>query len=692
MQNHLTDKNDRHQLVRNGQKPQTGILEWFHINEYQQVEEAVKELKRTGITHLRTGVSWADYHTEDGEKWYDWLIPLLSENFELLPCFLYTPPNMGVEPQTSAPPKNPKDYADFLDLFINRHGEHFEYVELWNEPNNQSEYDYKLDKSWDIFADMVIKASYWAKHLGKKTVLGGMSPVDPNWLRLMIQKNVLENIDVIGFHGFPEIFESHWQGWEKEIRSIKNVLHEFNLERELWITETGYSTWRFDDVKQIEKFTEVMQAQVSRVYWYSLTDLNFSQPTITGHHSDEREYHFGMIQEDGTKKLLYRLLETGGVENVLKNRWMADRKFPVHNKNEEHVLVTGGAGFIGTNLADRLLSNGIKVTVFDNLSRPGVEKNLQWLKTKHGDLLNVLIADVRDRYMVEKVVQQVSHIFHFAAQVAVTTSLENPRHDFSVNVQGTVNMLEAIRKTEHKPSLLYTSTNKVYGNLEDIQIKNNTTRYLLQDKKLAETGIDEQTPLNFHSPYGSSKGAADQYVLDYTKSFDLKNVVFRMSCIYGPHQFGTEDQGWVAHFILKALKNEKIFLFGDGMQVRDILYVDDLVNAMIAAWQNIGQIKGEAFNIGGGVKNTVSLLELIKILENLENRKIPLVFKEWRRGDQKYYVSDTSKFNRKTGWEPQMNHEEGVRELYHWLKAFRRSSVPVTTKLLVNNEKVCLHP
>lgn len=657
------------QLVKkNGrQTPETGILEWFHINDYNRVKQTVNHLKQLGIEHLRTGISWADYFTEDGEQWYDWLIPYLSQHFTVLPCFLYTPPSIGLVGKTSSPPKNPKDYADFIDKIIQRHGEHFDYIELWNEPNNRSEYDYVLDESWDIFIKMIRMASYWARHLGKKTVLGGMSPIDPRWLKLMAKKDALEFIDVIGIHGFPGVFDTMWDGWDFNIRLLKNVLEEFDLKQEIWITEAGYSTWRHDEKVQIEKFLDVIKAPVNRVYWYSLQDLSKKRPTVDGLHSDEREYHFGLIDQNGCQKLLYRFWADGGIENVIRNQWVI---YPDKNKKgaEEHVLITGGAGFIGTNLAHRLMSEGVRVTVYDNLSRPGVENNLKWLRAQHPSLLNPVVADVRDTISLENVVSQVSHVFHFAAQVAVTTSLKDPLYDQDVNLNGTINLLEAIRKSDNQPSLIFTSTNKVYGNLGNLEVKKNGAHYYPANKELKDNGISEDFSLDFHSPYGNSKGAADQYILDYTRSFGLKNLVFRMSCIYGPHQFGTEDQGWVAHFILKALKNEKITLYGNGMQVRDILYVDDLVNAFLLAWANIDELKGEVFNIGGGPANAISLLELIKMLEELNQEKITVGMDEWRKGDQKYYVSDYSKFNRATGWKPEFSYRKGVVNLYNWLK------------------------
>ena len=646
--------------------PEIGILEWFHLNDFEHVENAVSELKKMGVTHLRTAFSWADYFTPDGEDWYQWLIPYLSKHLTLLPCFLYTPPSIARAEKSSAPPKNPKDYADFIDVVLKKYGKHFEYIELWNEPNNRSEYDYMLDESWEIFIKMIRMASYWARHLGKKTVLGGMSPVDPNWLKYIADKGALEFIDVVGIHGFPDVFDSHWRGWDSAVGEIKSILNQRKLTQEIWITETGYSTWRHDERVQVEKFLDVLDVPVSRVYWYALRDLPRERATVDGFHMDDREYHFGLMDEKNRKKLLFNLWANGGIKNIRKNAWMAGGRNSAKKKNKKNILITGGAGFIGTNLANRLLENGHEVTVFDNLSRPGVEKNLEWLMTHH-DNLNVIIADVRDYVKLEEAVNEASHIFHLAAQVAVTTSITEPVFDFEVNLKGTLNLLEAIRTSNHLPSLIFTSTNKVYGDLNDIGIKKNTTRYYPVDSSLEKSGINEERSLDFHSPYGSSKGAADQYILDYARTYGLKNIVFRMSCIYGPHQFGTEDQGWVAHFILKALKNEQIILYGDGMQVRDILYVEDLINAFELAWENIDQLKGKVFNIGGGPGNVVSLLELVKRLESYQTEKIKVTFKDWRKGDQKYYVSDYSRFGDATGWSPDVSFIKGVEKLYNWL-------------------------
>ena len=341
-------------------------------------------------------------------------------------------------------------------------------------------------------------------------------------------------------------------------------------------------------------------------------------------------------------------------------------------------LITGGAGFIGSNLAHRLLASGRQVRVLDNLSRPGVEQNLQWLRQQHGPLLEFVRADVRDAAAVAQALAGVQQVFHFAAQVAVTTSLENPQEDFAINAQGTLNVLEAARARPVPPAIFMTSTNKVYGGLEDLALSVQGKRYLPLDAASAAYGIDETRPLDFHSPYGCSKGAADQYLVDYARSYGMTTLVFRMSCIYGPRQFGTEDQGWVAHFILRALREERITLYGDGMQVRDVLFVDDLVDAFLLAEQNALRLSGRAFNMGGGPANAISLQDLLDRIEALHGARPPVSFDDWRTGDQRYYVSDTRAFQRETGWHPRVPAAEGIARLYQWLaQRQERRSTPV---------------
>lgn len=340
------------------------------------------------------------------------------------------------------------------------------------------------------------------------------------------------------------------------------------------------------------------------------------------------------------------------------------------------VLITGGAGFVGTNLAARLLASQERVRVFDSLARPGVQENIAWLQDQYPGGVDFVQADVRNTSALAAAMQGVEHVVHLAAQVAVTRSLANPTFDFEVNAMGTLNVLEAARRCPHPPSLLFTSTNKVYGELADLRVQADGDRYMPLENRVRAGGIDESRCLDFHSPYGCSKGAAEQYVLDYSRSFGLKTTVFRMSCIYGPHQHGNEDQGWVAHMARSAMAGQPITIYGDGKQVRDVLFVEDLVEAFALARRNIGNLSGRAFNIGGGPRNTVSLLELIRRLEELLERRVELSFDAWRVGDQRYYVSDTGRFAAATGWRAKTDVERGLLALCDWFRSEERSARP----------------
>jgi CDP-paratose 2-epimerase len=338
-------------------------------------------------------------------------------------------------------------------------------------------------------------------------------------------------------------------------------------------------------------------------------------------------------------------------------------------------LITGGAGFIGCNVADRLATMGERVLIYDNLSRKGAERNAAWLQRRHGELIEIENGDVRDGARLRRAVARARHVFHFAAQVAVTTSLGDPINDFEVNARGTLNVLAAIRECAAPPSLLYTSTNKVYGALDDITCDSGAGQFVPADIAIREAGIDERRPLDFYSPYGCSKGCADQYVLDHARIYGLRATVFRMSCIYGPHQLGTEDQGWVAHFALRALAGQPITVYGNGLQVRDALYVDDLVQAFLLARAALQEqreaVTGRAFNIGGGTANAVSLLAVVERITAFLGRRPELKFGPWRPGDQRYYVSDTSAFRRATGWAPATAFDIGLGRLIEELGAPR---------------------
>jgi CDP-paratose 2-epimerase len=339
-----------------------------------------------------------------------------------------------------------------------------------------------------------------------------------------------------------------------------------------------------------------------------------------------------------------------------------------------HVLITGGAGFIGCNVAAGYLKAGAQVTVLDNLSRPGSQFNIPWLKTLAAeDQLRFVRGDVRSADLVDRAVRdsQADVIFHFAAQTAVTTSLDNPREDLEVNLLGTFNVLEAVRRfcRDNPPAIFLTSTNKVYGALSQRGVVQTASRYRFADEALDRLGVDESEPLDFHSPYGCSKGAADQYMRDYHRIYDLPTVVFRMSCIYGPRQFGTEDQGWVAHFFLTGAQRQPIAIYGNGKQVRDILFVDDLVAAFQAAARNIRVTAGQVYNIGGGPANALSVwAELKPRLEHIAGLNLRETMHAWRPGDQPVYVSNTAAAARDFGWHPRVGLDEGLARLWAWVQ------------------------
>ncbi len=339
--------------------------------------------------------------------------------------------------------------------------------------------------------------------------------------------------------------------------------------------------------------------------------------------------------------------------------------------DDRPVLVTGGAGFIGSNIADRLAREGHDVIVYDALARAGVDANLHWLESRHGARITRMIADVRDAPRLAETVARAKAVFHMAAQVAVTTSLVDPREDLEINMLGTMNLLEALRRHAPDAPLIFASTNKVYGDLGDLEFTLRGDAYEPDDAEVRTNGIGEGRPLDFHTPYGCSKGAADQYVLDYARSFGLRTVVMRMSCIYGQRQMGTEDQGWVAHFLIQALTGAPISIFGDGCQVRDILDIADAVEAYMAAWARIDEVSGRAFNLGGGPTNAVSLRRLLAYVGDLIGRDVDVSYLNWRAGDQRYFVADTRAAQDSLGLGERTPWRAGVERLLGWLAEAR---------------------
>ena len=331
----------------------------------------------------------------------------------------------------------------------------------------------------------------------------------------------------------------------------------------------------------------------------------------------------------------------------------------------EKIVITGGAGFIGCNLANKFAKSCKKVVLLDNFSRPGCKENVEWLKQRNKNIEVVKADIVKDQKKLEETVKDSEAVYHFAAQVAVTTSVSEPRKDFEENALGTFNVLEAVRKNADNAAFFYSSTNKVYGGMEKVKVVERNNRY--EYEKFAK-GIPETMNLDFHSPYGCSKGCADQYTRDYARIYGMNTVVFRQSCIYGQRQFGIEDQGWVAWFTIASALGKKLTIYGDGKQVRDVLHIDDLAEAYWTATEKIGKAKGQIFNIGGGSKNTMSLLELLAYLEEFFGKKIDVKYSDWRPGDQPVYVSDISKAESVLGWTPKIGVKNGVQKLYRWVK------------------------
>lgn len=336
--------------------------------------------------------------------------------------------------------------------------------------------------------------------------------------------------------------------------------------------------------------------------------------------------------------------------------------------------MTGGAGFIGSNYVHRLLARGEQVVVYDNLSRVGAPKNLHWLRQEHGDeSFDLVVGDVRDASLLAAAARDVQVIVHLASQVAVTTSVLHPREDFEINALGTFNVLEAARLSGLQPAVLYASTNKVYGGMEEVGVVESKTRYAYAD---LPNGVPETMPLDFHSPYGCSKGAGDQYTRDYHRIYGLPTVVFRQSCIYGPRQFGMEDQGWVAWFVIALLTGRAITVYGNGKQVRDLLYIDDLLDAYDAALERLEISAGKVYNIGGGPDNAISVWQEFRpILEGYFGIEIPTQSSDWRPGDQRIYVSDTRKALDELGWQPTVDVRVGVGRLIDWARANKESLV-----------------
>lgn len=628
--------------MMSGEEPtlsRLGIVERFKVGDRGQVEESLDQLHACHIQHLRLHLSWAEYCSAGGDTWYDWLLPTLAREVEVLACIHETPPHLSETGRINAPPKRLHALADFVDHLVTRHRNSLDAVELWSEPNNVQHWDRSADPDWLKFCTMIAAAAHSGREHGIKTLLSGPCGNALDWFRLMGCRGVLGAVEGVALSGFSEedLSAVNWVGWAALIQSLRAQMEGFNSKLEVWIAEAGQYCSRYDQYAQVRALCNALQAPAERLYWCTLKDAEFDPSRRSGVRADDRRCHCGIYTFAGRPKLLARLLASGKLKLCVPSASFLGRPAVT---GVQPILVTGGAGFIGSNLADRLATDGHHVLIYDALARPGVEDNVIWLREQHPRRISIAIADTRDRPAMESAAANALAVFHLAGQVAVTTSLSDPLDDFETNIGGTLALLEGLRKRRQPPPIIFASTNKVYGDLRAIALEREGDAYLPIDIALRQSGIDESQPLDFHTPYGCSKGAADQYVLDYSRSLGVPGVVLRMSCIYGRRQQGSEDQGWVAHFMLRILAGKPITIYGDGRQVRDILWVDDAVTAYIAAWRRIDAVRGQAFNLGGGRENAVSLIQVIREAEKIVGRPVEYRFDNWRAGDQRYFVTD----------------------------------------------------
>ena len=551
-------------------------------------------MRSLGARHLR--VALTREQLADG-AWLDWMLRRLSDDLDVLPCLDTT-----------------WDIHQLRRLLQSQRGQ-FRAVEL---PDTGAEQRVAAEALADAAA------------CGTAVVLGVDHPRCTERLQALADCGALAGVAAIGLR----LAAGADAGvLDDALRAAGRIARDADPRMKLWITQAGASTWRYEIASQAMALVDVVSSCADRVYWRELADdaaVDRRDP----------EAHFGIDDAAGEPKVLGRLL-AGGVGEV--ERVVAQtRKAAIVLGDTRPVLVTGGAGFIGANLADRLASDGHQVVIYDALARPGVERNLRWLTRRHPSRIDFILGDLRDESALSAAAANACAVFHLAGQVAVTTSMVAPLGDFEVNARGTVALLDALRRENPHAPLIFASTNKVYGDLADIELVRERDSYLPQQPDLRARGVGETRPLCFHTPYGCSKGTADQYVLDYAHSFGMRTAVLRMSCIYGERQLGTEDQGWVAHFLLRAIAGEPLTIYGDGRQVRDVLHVGDAVDAYMSAWANIDAITGRAYNLGGGPGNAVSLRQLVEHIELLLGRRIDVEFSAWRPGDQRYFVADTT--------------------------------------------------
>ena len=636
--------------------PAFGFAERFPPGDRARVEEVLGEIAATGAEHLRVPLSWAADEgrgeTGGGRDWTDWLLPRLAREVTVLPCVAGTPPALSRSGQETGAPWVPGDYAAYLGRLLDRHGRRFRHLMLWPV----AEWDAGADPDLRLYTETVISAARGLRRRGWKPVLALPCPIEARLLSLFGERGLLAEVAAVALDGRP--VAPGGAGWAAELARLRGLLDRHNPMAEIWIGCTGHASARGDGIGQVRAFTAAMDQPVARVYWQGWRDGAADGPAATA--------------PDGEPKLLARCLAAGGPAAAQRLAALC-LAAPALACRARPVVVTGGAGFVGANLADGLLLDGREVIVVDSLARPGVERNLDWLCDRHGPRLHPAICDIRDADAMAAILADAGAVCHLAAQTAVTTSLSRPGEDFEVNLGGTFTLLEAARRAAQTagPALpfVFASTNKVYGDLAALAMTAAPAGHRPADAELHRHGVGEDRALDFRTPYGCSKGAADQYVLDYAASFGLPATVLRMSCIYGPRQFGTEDQGWVAHFMRRVMAGQEITIYGDGLQTRDILHVADAVAAWRLALDRAETLAGRAFNLGGGPRNTVSLVTVLGEIARLTGRSPRLRHAGARAGDQPWFVADTRALARATGWRAAVPWQEGLATLHHWLAA-----------------------
>lgn len=624
-----------------------GINEGFTPGEHRCAEQLLDYAWAAGFRDIRLGVTLEQWNSPKARAWFAWLSTKAAERFKVVMALYRLWPHLS---HRLAPAwvREASSYQRFFAEVLEALGERAQWLELADLLGPPAWPDASL-QSAELLSRLAGKSA-------PSICLGGLV-LDARWLALGRQQGLFDSVQALAFQQFSKA------EWASELAAVEPILPAPQV-LERWLTPAPIPFQHHNGIGHlVEEWAGLLSAAVERVY------LNLAAAPAEG-----QQQGCGFRTADGKPALLGRLLQCGGYAKVREAAGWGQRGG--RSGAPERELVVGGAGFIGCNVAAQLAAQGHQVLVLDDLSRPGTERNLEWLQRRFPDRIEMLLADIRDRDAVRYAVQRAGRIFHFAAQVAVTTSLKQPFFDHDVNTVGTLNIVEEACRRRYPPGVVFTSTNKVYGDLDDLALQLTAFGYAPVDALLRTHGIDESRPLKFCSPYGCSKGAAEQYVLDYARTLGLPATVLRMSCIYGPRQFGNEDQGWVAHFVRQALTGAPITFYGDGLQVRDVLYIDDLVEAVLAAANHLPAIAGEAFNMGGGPRNVLSLRGLVEQLAVLHPQAPVVHRQDWRPSDQRYYVSNTSKFQRLTGWRPAVGKQEGVQRLYRWMAQELAASRP----------------